>query len=137
MDGESRLVLLQKYVISKGYDRIVTLHDLPKTKNRAELIRKASEIIAKCEFEVQKCKVLLEHLVKVRFHVNKETGYVDQKKFKNNGSQHSGDVLGYLAVAIEMGYMAYARLSIQDQTRPQPVSGGSRGNPQYSYLRKK
>ena len=138
MDGPSRFTLLRDYIKSRGYKNIMSLYDLPKTKNRAELIESAVDILGLCIFSVHNTKDFLNHLARVRFKIDKASGYIDKKKFVTNGSQHSGDALGYLAVAINMGYMAHAHRGVSDGIEgPMTYNSGYRGNLSYNYLKRR
>ena len=112
-EGRTRLELIQEYVRNSGYDRIITLQVLSKTKNKAELLRDGLNCFRTATFRLNEESVDegLDILSGVRLKKDKKTGYVSFGEFIKNGNQHTADAFCYVAAAVHNRFAANTQIN--------------------------
>lgn len=94
-EGKSIIDLMREYMNRRGYSRRMSIHKLPRTKNRKHLLMETMTNLPLVDWDLNTTIKGLERLSQVKQPENKE-GYVTFGKFVENGHQHSGDAFMYI-----------------------------------------
>ena len=105
-EGDTAFIKLNQFIKDNFLDRIVNINVLSKTKpnKKIELIKNGIDLFRKAVFlPNEDVKKGIRKLSGTVHPVNKD-GYINQKKFLENGMQHAADAWCYVAGSIDEGY---------------------------------